>query len=68
MATPGHDVTGLLQAWGGGDPAALDQLVPIVYDELHRHAQLVALDDALNRYGALLAQARAGRGRRLRRR
>jgi RNA polymerase sigma factor (TIGR02999 family) len=39
MATPGHDVTGLLQAWGGGDPAALDQLVPIVYDELHRQAQ-----------------------------
>jgi RNA polymerase sigma factor (TIGR02999 family) len=39
MATPGHDVTGLLQAWGGGDAAALDQLVPVVYDELHRQAQ-----------------------------
>jgi RNA polymerase sigma factor (TIGR02999 family) len=39
MGIPGKDVTGLLQAWGGGDPAALDQLVPIVYDELHRQAQ-----------------------------
>jgi RNA polymerase sigma factor (TIGR02999 family) len=39
MSTPGHDVTGLLQAWGGGDPTALDRLVPIVYDELHRQAQ-----------------------------
>jgi RNA polymerase sigma factor (TIGR02999 family) len=39
MATPPPDVTGLLQAWGGGDPAALDRLVPIVYDELRRQAQ-----------------------------
>lgn len=33
-----HDVTRLLQAWGGGDTAALDTLVPLVYDELHRLA------------------------------
>ncbi len=39
MATPAHSVTDLLQAWGGGDAAALDRLVPIVYDELHRQAQ-----------------------------
>ena len=39
MATPDQGVTGLLQAWGGGDAAALDQLVPIVYDELRRQAQ-----------------------------
>jgi RNA polymerase sigma-70 factor (ECF subfamily) len=39
MATPPQGVTGLLQAWGGGDAAALDQLVPIVYQELHRQAQ-----------------------------
>ena len=39
MATPHQGVTGLLQAWGGGDAAALDQLVPIVYEELHRQAQ-----------------------------
>jgi RNA polymerase sigma factor (TIGR02999 family) len=29
------EVTRLLQAWGGGDQAALDQLVPVVYAELH---------------------------------
>jgi RNA polymerase sigma factor (TIGR02999 family) len=39
MATPDQGVTGLLQAWGGGDAAALDQLVPIVYDELRRQAR-----------------------------
>ena len=33
-----HDVTRLLQAWGRGDTAALDKLVPLVYDELHRLA------------------------------
>jgi RNA polymerase sigma factor (TIGR02999 family) len=33
------DVTQLLLAWNGGDPAALDQLMPIVYDELHRIAR-----------------------------
>lgn len=33
-----HDVTRLLQAWCRGDTAALDKLVPLVYDELHRLA------------------------------
>src|SRR5262245_3238947 len=33
------DVTGLLRAWQGGDPAALDRLIPLVYEELHRIAQ-----------------------------
>jgi len=28
-----------LRAWGGGDPAALEQLVPLVYRELRRVAQ-----------------------------
>jgi len=32
-------VTGLLQAWGDGDAGALDQLVPIVYEELRRQAE-----------------------------
>jgi RNA polymerase sigma factor (TIGR02999 family) len=32
-------VTSLLQAWSQGDEAALDQLMPIVYDELRRVAQ-----------------------------
>jgi len=34
-----HDVTGLLLAWRQGDAAALDRLVPLVYDELRRVAR-----------------------------
>jgi RNA polymerase sigma-70 factor, ECF subfamily len=33
------DVTGLLAAWGQGDQAAFDQLVPLVHQELHRLAR-----------------------------
>lgn len=33
------DVTQLLVAWGSGDEAALDQLMPLVYDELRRLAR-----------------------------
>ena len=33
-----HDVTQLLQAWQDGDPLALEKLIPVVYDELHRLA------------------------------
>ncbi len=29
------DVTELLDAWSHGDPAALNQLMPLVYDQLH---------------------------------
>ena len=32
-------VTELLVAWGAGDKAALDELMPVVYDELRRLAQ-----------------------------
>ena len=32
-------MTGLLLAWGNGDEAALEQLVPIVERELHRIAR-----------------------------
>lgn len=35
---PSHEVTQLLQAWSAGDRAALDKLIPLVYDELHRLA------------------------------
>lgn len=34
-----HDVTELLAAWGGGDEAALERLVPLVHAELHRLAR-----------------------------
>jgi RNA polymerase sigma factor (TIGR02999 family) len=37
-----QDITGLLLAWRGGDQTALDQLLPLVYEELRRiaHRQL----------------------------
>jgi len=34
-----HQVTGLLLAWGRGDEAALEQLVPLVHGELRRLAR-----------------------------
>lgn len=34
-----RDVTELLIEWGDGDAAALDRLMPLVYDELHRLAE-----------------------------
>jgi len=37
-AQPPQDITLLLQAWCRGDQAALDRLIPLVYDELHRLA------------------------------
>jgi len=40
MASPSADqVTDLLQAWGNGDPSALEKLTPLVYNELHRLAR-----------------------------
>ena len=36
---PTPDVTGLLLAWGQGDEAALNQLIPLVQQELHRIAR-----------------------------
>ena len=32
------EITGLLQAWSEGDESALDALMPLVYDQLHRAA------------------------------
>ncbi|HWG21004.1 MAG TPA: sigma-70 family RNA polymerase sigma factor [Terracidiphilus sp.] len=36
---PQGEVTRLLTAWGKGDQDALNELMPLVYDELHRMAQ-----------------------------
>ncbi|MGB8889781.1 MAG: sigma-70 family RNA polymerase sigma factor [Candidatus Korobacteraceae bacterium] len=36
---PGGQVTDFLRAWSDGDRVALDHLIPIVYDELHRLAR-----------------------------
>jgi len=38
-APPTASVTELLRAWSAGDPAALEALLPAVYDELRRLAQ-----------------------------
>lgn len=38
MAETSAEITQLLVAWGSGDRAALDQLMPLVYDELRRLA------------------------------
>jgi hypothetical protein len=33
------ELTQLLRAWGGGDERALDELMPLVYDELRQAAR-----------------------------
>ena len=38
MTERSHDVTGLLLSWRQGDTAALDRLIPLVYEELRRVA------------------------------
>jgi RNA polymerase sigma factor (TIGR02999 family) len=38
MSSP-RDVTQLLLGWGNGDKEALESLMPLVYDELHRLAE-----------------------------
>lgn len=38
MASSSNEITQLLVAWGNGDQNALDQLMPLVYSELHRLA------------------------------
>ncbi len=39
MAASEGEVTQLLRRWSAGDAEALEQLVPIVYEELRRLAQ-----------------------------
>ena len=39
MSVPPQNVTLLLHQWRGGDQGALDELMPVVYDELRRLAQ-----------------------------
>jgi RNA polymerase sigma factor (TIGR02999 family) len=40
MTSSNHQVTQLLRAWGEGEQSALDKLVPLVYQEMHRLAQV----------------------------
>src|SRR5438045_2770680 len=37
-ASNGREITRWLAAYQGGDPDALEKLLPLVYDELHRQA------------------------------
>src|SRR5258706_9421074 len=39
MSRAGHDVTGMLVAWGQGDPAADSRLIAVVYEDLRRVAR-----------------------------
>lgn len=39
MNSASHDVSQLLMAWGDGDEAARDQLIPLVYGQLRRIAR-----------------------------
>ena len=41
----GPQLTHLLRAWSEGDTGALEQLMPIVYDELHRLARQYMADE-----------------------
>jgi RNA polymerase sigma-70 factor, ECF subfamily len=45
MASSGHEVTQLLRAWGEGDQGALERLMPMVYDELHRLARVYMAEE-----------------------
>ena len=48
-ATPECDITTLLAEWSAGNPAALDRLTPIVYDELLRLARIRLSGESLDR-------------------
>jgi len=45
MPPPSEEITRLLQSWNEGDAGAIDKLVPLVYDELHRLAQRYMADE-----------------------
>lgn len=40
MSSTAPDITALLHRWSAGDPQALDQLIPLVYDRLRQLAHL----------------------------
>jgi RNA polymerase sigma factor (TIGR02999 family) len=39
VAGDAGDITALLKAWSGGNPSAQEELIPLVYNELHRLAR-----------------------------
>src|SRR6266550_1833091 len=46
MTNHHSEVTRLLRAWSAGDESALDTLIPLVYDDLHRAAHLYMAREA----------------------
>ena len=48
MSRAPEDVTSMLVQWGQGDREALDRLIPVVYDELHRIAERCFRRERLN--------------------
>ena len=57
MSPDRQDVTVLLQQWRGGDHEALDQLMPIVYNELPPLGRAML---AVGKAGSHLAGDRSG--------
>jgi RNA polymerase sigma-70 factor (ECF subfamily) len=45
MQPASEQITQLLQSWNQGDQGAIEKLVPLVYDELHRLAQRYMSDE-----------------------
>ena len=50
-----HRITELLREWGGGDRSAFDELMPLVYAELHRQAARLLRNE--RRYNTLQTTA-----------
>ncbi len=46
MIRDNPEITGLLEAWSGGDSSALDRLVPMVFDDLHKMARFFFLRES----------------------
>src|ERR1044072_188423 len=47
-SSPAHEISQLLAEWSGGNQAALDQLYPMVYEELRRIAHAYLRDERKN--------------------
>ena len=47
-SSPAHEISQLLAEWSGGNQAALDQLYPMVYEELRRMAHAYLRDERKN--------------------
>lgn len=45
MQPSAHQITQLLQSWRAGDPSALEQLIPLIYQDLHRLALRYMADE-----------------------